>query len=78
MSALPDAGLVLIVLLRVSPLTAIAGSLLEIDLLRAPPLYALVPAASETPYTYPTYAQALLAPAALLAFAMLLPILRRR
>jgi hypothetical protein len=36
-----------------SPVTAIGGSIAGVDVLRAPPLYDLVPIASEMPFAYP-------------------------
>jgi hypothetical protein len=50
-------------LLLFSPVTALTGSLLELDLLRKAPLYAALPVVSEAPFAYPPYARTLLAPA---------------
>jgi hypothetical protein len=65
-------------LLPLSSVTALTGSLLEIDLLRAAPLYQLVRASSEAPFRYPGYALTLAPPLALAALAFLLSLARPR
>ena len=59
LSLVSDAPSYLPVLLLLSPMTALAGSLLEIDLLRAAPLYSALPFATESPFAYPPFPEAL-------------------
>jgi len=51
----PDPAALLPVLLRVSPVTLLGGSLLGIDVLRTGPLYDALPIAAYYPYAYPPF-----------------------
>jgi len=70
LSLAEDPGAALAILLHASAVTSLAGSLLEIDLLRTAPLYQLVPTASEGPFRYPDFGATLLAPGALAVVAI--------